>query len=148
MRKGKWKSILILLMIMVFLAGLATMLYPYIYGAIVDHEITMNAEAFLSWVDIIPATTGPDEPPLIEVTEPAEETKPDETQPREYQQLWEDMVAYNNTIYAQGQSGLSCEYGYQKPSFFLREYGLEDETFGVISIPAMDLEMPICATRS
>lgn len=46
-------------------------------------------------------------------------------------------------IYAQGQSGLSCEYDYQKPSFLLRSYGLEDETFGVISIPAMELEMPI-----
>ena len=142
MRRSKWKAILILLMIMVFLAGLGTLLYPYIYGAIVDHEITMNAEAFLSWVDIIPAITDPDEPPLIEVTEP-EETEPVESEPRQYPELWEDMVAYNNTIYAQGQSGLSCEYDYQKPSFFLREYGLEDETFGVISIPAMDLEMPI-----
>lgn len=143
MRKGKWKSILILLMIMVFLAGLATLLYPYLYGAIVDHEITMNAEAFLSWVDIIPATTDPDELPLIDVTEPVEETEPVETEPRQYPELWEDMVAYNNTIYVQGQSDLSCEYDYQKPSFKLTEYGLDDEVFGVITIPAMDLEMPI-----
>ena len=143
MRRSKWKALLISLMIMLFLAGLATLLYPYIYGAIVDHEITMNAEAFLSWVDIIPETTNPDKPPLIDVTEPIEETEPVETEPRLYPELWEDMVAYNNIIYAQGQSGLSCEYDYQKPSFFLREYGLEDETFGVISIPAMDLEMPI-----
>lgn len=143
MRRSKWKALLISLMIMLFLAGLATLLYPYIYGAIVDHEITMNAEAFLSWVDIIPATTGPDESPLIDVTEPVEETEPVETERRQYPQLWEDMVAYNNTIYAQGQSGLSCEYDYQKPSFILADYGLDDEVFGVITIPAMDLEMPI-----
>ena len=142
MRKGKWKSILILLMIMVFLAGLVTLLYPFIYGAIVDHEITLEAEKFLSWVQIIPAASEPDDSPLIEPTQPIE-TEPEETEPRKYPELWEDMVAYNNTIYVQGQSGLSCEYDYQKPSFFLREYGLADETFGVISIPAMDLEMPI-----
>ena len=142
MRKGKWKSILILLMIMVFLAGLATLLYPFIYGAIVDHEITLEAEKFLSWVQIIPAASEPDDSPLIEPTQPIE-TEPEETELRKYPELWEDMVAYNAAIYAQGQSGLSCEYDYQKPSFFLREYGLADETFGVISIPAMDLEMPI-----
>ena len=32
---------------------------------------------------------------------------------------------------------------YQQPSFTLGEYGLEEEVFGVISIPALDLEMPL-----
>lgn len=143
MRRSKWKALLISLMIMLFLAGLATLLYPYIYGAIVDHEITLEAEEFLSWVDIIPANTEPDDLPLIEVTEPAEETQPPESEERLYPELWADMVAYNEAIYAQGQSGLSCEYDYQKPSFILADYGLDDEVFGVITIPAMDLEMPI-----
>ena len=53
------------------------------------------------------------------------------------------MVRYNEAIYTQGQAGLSCEYDYQKPSFRLSDYGLGDEVFGVISIPAMELEMPI-----
>ena len=53
------------------------------------------------------------------------------------------MVHYNETIYTQGQAGLSCQYDYQKPSFRLSDYGLGDEVFGVISIPAMELEMPI-----
>lgn len=53
------------------------------------------------------------------------------------------MVRYNETIYAQGQTGLSCAYDYQKPSFRLTDYGLSDEVFGVISIPVMELEMPI-----
>ena len=128
---------------MVFLAGLAVLLYPYINGAIVDREITMNAESFLSWVDMIPATTDPGDQPLIDDTEPVAEKEPMETAPRQYPELWEDMIAYNEAIYAQGQSGLSCEYDYQKPSFILADYGLNDEVFGVITIPAMDLEMPI-----
>ncbi len=72
---------------------------------------------------------------IVDATQPAEE--------RLYPDLWADMTAYNETIYAQGQSGLSCQYDYQKPSFILKDYGLEDEVFGTISIPAMDLNMPI-----
>ena len=53
------------------------------------------------------------------------------------------MVRYNQSIAAQGQSGLSCAYDYQKASFRLADYGLPDEIFGVLSIPAIDLEMPI-----
>lgn len=132
MRRSKWKALLISLMIILFIVGLAILLYPHIYGAIVDHEITLEAEEFLSWVDVTPATT-----------ELAEETQPSEPEKRMYRELWDDMVAYNEAIYAQGQSGLSCEYDYQKPSFILADYGLDDEVFGVITIPAMDLEMPI-----
>ena len=57
--------------------------------------------------------------------------------------LYAFMVRYNETIYTQGQTGLSCEYDYQKPSFRLSDYGIGDEVFGVISIPVMELEMPI-----
>ena len=53
-KRSPWKSILIALMIMLFLSGLALMMYPYIHGAIVDREIALNAEEFLSWVEILP----------------------------------------------------------------------------------------------
>ena len=142
-KRSPWKSILIALMIMLFLSGLALMMYPYIHGAIVDREIALNAEEFLSWVEILPFIK-PTDPDGTMETVPQEDIVPEETESeRLYPDLWEDMVAYNESIYAQGQSGLSCEYDYQKPSFLLRSYGLEDETFGVISIPAMELEMPI-----
>ena len=45
--------------------------------------------------------------------------------------------------YREGQQHLSCEYAYEKPSFNLKDYGLEDEIFGVIFIPELELEMPI-----
>lgn len=143
MSGGKWKSVLIALMILLFLAGIAVLLYPHIYGAIVDHEITLNAEEFLSWVKILPYVPDTDREEIPDATAPIEPTEPEETEPMLYPDLWADMVSYNETIYAQGQSGLSCEYDYQKPSFKLTDYGLEDEIFGVITIPAMELEMPI-----
>ena len=128
------RKIIIAIMVLVFLAGLGFFLYPYAQGALIDREIQENAEDFHSRVEVQP-TTGNASTVIIDTTEPTEEQL--------YPDLWADMTAYNETIYAEGQSGLSCAYDYQKPSFTLKDYGLEDEVFGVISIPAMDLNMPI-----
>ena len=133
MRNGKLRGLLITVMLLVFLAGLASILYPYIWGAAVDSSIASTAKDFLDREEPeLPATTAT---VIIDSIEP-EKVKP-------YPELWEDMVRYNQSIAAQGQSGLSCAYDYQKASFRLADYGLPDEIFGVLSIPAIDLEMPI-----
>ena len=128
------RKIIIGIMVLVFLAGLCFFLYPYAQGALIDREIQENAEDFHSRMEVQP-TIGNTSTVIIDTTEPTEEQL--------YPDLWADMTAYNETIYTEGQSGLSCAYDYQKPSFALKDYGLEDEVFGVISIPAMDLNMPI-----
>ena len=134
MRNSKLRSFLIALMLLVFASGLTFLLYPYLWGAMVDREISLNAQGFLNR----DATTPTIPEVIVTVDSP---TEPEET--RDYPELWADMVRYNETIYTQGQTGLSCAYDYQKPSFHLKDYGLADEVFGVISIPAMELEMPI-----
>lgn len=53
------------------------------------------------------------------------------------------MAVYNQQIYADGQSTLSETGAYQAKLFSLTDYGLPDETFGVVSIPKLDLEMPL-----
>lgn len=115
----------------IFLSGLYLLLYPSLWGAMVDQDIRDNAHLFLSREKSMPT-----EPvPIFMPTEP-EETRP-------YSSLWEDMTAYNADIFTHGQAGLTCAYDYQVPSFWLRDYGLDSEVFGVISIPKLDLEMPI-----
>lgn len=131
MRNGKLQGLLITVMLLVFLAGLASILYPYIWGAAVDSSIASTAKDFLER----------EEPELPATTVIIDSIKPEKVKP--YPELWEDMVRYNQNIAAQGQSGLSCAYDYQKASFQLADYGLPDEIFGVLSIPSIDLEMPI-----
>ena len=134
MRNGKLRAFLIALMLLVFASGLTFLLYPYLWGAMVDREISLNAQGFLN--------RDKTEPTISEVIVTIDSpTEPEET--KAYPELWADMVRYNETIYAQGQTVLSCAYDYQKPSFRLTDYGLSDEVFGVISIPVMELEMPI-----
>ncbi len=139
-----WRKIVILLMLMVLIAGLGILLYPHLNGWITDYYIRLEAEKFLSYVDTIPtpppATTEQTEPV---VTEPAQ-TEPEPTQvPALYPELWQAMQSYNESIWEQRQVGLCDPWAYTQPSFTLGEYGLEDEVFGVIAIPKLDLEMPI-----
>ena len=47
MRNGKLRGLLITVMLLVFLAGLASILYPYIWGAAVDSSIASTAKDFL-----------------------------------------------------------------------------------------------------
>ena len=48
MRNGKLRAFLIALMLLVFASGLTFLLYPYLWGAMVDREISLNAQGFLN----------------------------------------------------------------------------------------------------
>ena len=133
MRKLESRGAVITLMLLVFLAGLASVLYPYVWGAAVDISIANTAKNFLARLE--------DEPDEDTLTVIVPSTEPEESMP--YQELWDSMTAYNQQIYTDGQSTLSEAGAYQATLFSLTDYGLPDETFGVISIPKLNLEMPL-----
>ena len=128
MRKG-----LRFLLYLILFAGIAIMAFPYVRGAIMDRRTARIAEDFLSRVIVDPYR---EEDVVITFTEPTEEE-------REYPELWDAMVAYNESIYAENQSGMVNLQSFEKQSFVLQNYGLEDEVFGVISVPVIELSMPI-----
>lgn len=133
MRKLELRGAAITLMLLVFLAGLASVLYPYVWGAAVDISIANTAKDFLSRFEDAPDRDIPTV--IIPSTEPEES--------RSYPELWDAMAAYNQQIYTDGQSTLSETGAYQAKLFSLTDYGLPDDTFGVISIPTLNLEMPL-----
>lgn len=133
----RWRNVLILLMLMLFIAGLGILLYPIIQGAMVDRQISMNAQAFLEDKD---AQT---QSHAIIVPDSTEGTEPEVALPNKYPELYLAMQDYNTQIWEEKQSGLCDPWSYEQPSFDLTEYGISDEVFGVISIPALQLEMPI-----
>lgn len=124
------RIIFIIGMLLAFLAGALFFAYPYIDGARVDREIRQEAQFFLETA--VPPTEAP-----------ADFSAPEETPPREPAGLWEAMQSYNQSIWEEEQSALSDPWAYQQASFRLADYNLEDEVFGVISIPKLSLEMPI-----
>ena len=132
-----WRKIVILIMLLVFAAGLGIMLYPSLQGAITDHRIIQEAHEFLEMLETIPTKSEAEE------TEPTEPTDPIETEPVLYLELLNAMQSYNQQIWEEKQAGLCDPWSYEQPSFTLGDYGLEDEVFGVITIPRLQLEMPI-----
>lgn len=131
------RKYLLFFMSLIFLLGLGVCLYPVINGGLVDLRIEKDAEEFLSLVEIEPFSPDSFESFVIP------EGIPEPTAPDFYTDLWEDMYAYNQQIHSEMQKGLNGHAAYEQSAFKLSDYGLESEVFGVITIPAMELEMPI-----
>ena len=123
--------VIIVLPLVVFLIGVSVLIYPYINRAVTNIEMSERVNAFASQADSVY------DKPDITYTDNA--ISSDNT----YTQLWNDMQAYNALIFEQRQSELQSKSDYEVPSFVLADYGLESEVFAILSIPAMDLEMPI-----
>lgn len=124
------RGMIVCMMILLFACGFSIFAYPYIHNYMVERDMQRQIHHFLEQVGTQPTEDNP------ELTDSPE-------LPREYQALWNAMVSYNDAIWEEKQAGLCDPWAYQQPSFTLGEYGLEEEVFGVISIPALDLEMPL-----
>lgn len=135
---GFGRAFAVTFLVLLFLAGLAVFFYPTVNGLVTDYILRRNAEGFLSFV----LTENTEKSPQLPVP-PPEATEPATDAPVKYPQLWAQMRAYNEAICASGQSGLSDASAYEQPSFVLADYGLDSEVFAVLSIPAIDLEMPV-----
>ena len=103
MSRNKWSSFSIMMLLMLFLAGLFLVLYPSIQGAVVDRKMVWEANSFLARLEEDPDK---DIPTVI-----VPSTEPEES--RQYPELWETMTAYNQRIYTDGQSSLSEAGTYQ-----------------------------------
>ena len=114
----KGKLIVLVLLLAVFLGGLGAFLYPIVNGLLLDRQQSRTARLFLS---------------REQAVEPPEPTDP----------LRIAMEAYNLRIFEEGQAGFNSVDAYETPSFLLSDYGLEEEVFGVISIPSLNVGMPI-----
>lgn len=134
-----WRKIVILLMLMVFIEGLSFLLYPYLQGAITDQRIMQEAHKFLEMVETRPMKQ--EESILKETESPVSDSE--ETEAVAYPELLTAMQSYNQQLWEEKQAGLCDPWAYEQPSFKLGDYGLVDEVFGVISIPRLELEMPI-----
>ena len=130
------KNVLIALFLMVFLGGLVYALYPIMTGMALMHESRKVAEDF---IHTLPANLPPSAT-LSDESNGGSDEQPAETP---YPELLAAMRAYNERIYTEGQSGLVDAWAYTQPSFDLTEYGIENDVIGVLSIPSINLEMPI-----
>ena len=134
MKRIKWKLLLLVLLICLAFASAAVAVKPVIDGMEKSIKVKQAVEEYRETV--------------AEIREEAESGETDEEteEPQEvipYAQLYDDIQTYNRELYLFKQNKLDCKSAYEQSQFVLTDYGLPDETFGIIMIPKMDLEMPL-----
>ena len=119
------KLILLVLLICLAFASAAFAVKPMIDGAEKSVEVKQAVEEYHETVE--------------EIRKESEEKH--EVIP--YADLYEAMQTYNRQLYLFKQKKLDSKSAYEQSQFTLTDYGLPDEKFGIITIPKMDLEMPL-----
>lgn len=131
--KGKIRGALILIL---YLAGVGVFAIPDLYhlaNNLANRQVYREFEENARKASEEKGGTGaPDENPSDAGTD--EEI---------FTQLYEQMTAYNENIFANHQADLSDPWSYEQSSFDLTEYGIEDNVAAVIEIPRMDVELPV-----
>ena len=132
---GKLRKSILIAMFIAFVVGAILFIYPFFRGFFLDWRMKDSAGSFLEQMEA-PDTSfsTPENPGIHEESLPTEETIPNEA-------LWNAVHDYNQQIWEERQSELTDPWAYQQPSFTLEDFGMEDEIFGVISIPEIELEM-------
>ena len=121
------KTILLVLLICAAVVSAAYAMTPLVFRARMTKRCEEDAEQFYTFVSELQES---------EIVKPEQEARP-------YPELYAAMREYNDTICRNGQNALVSRASYQMQIFDLTQYSLPDQTFGVIRIPKMDLEMPL-----
>lgn len=129
----KRHTVLLLLCIVLLLSGLGLLLYPSVNAWLEAGRIHQSVEGFRDAVETAQQPTLPD----TSVTKPTEEPA------IPYPELLQAMQECNKSIFVNDQTDLCDPWAYQAPVFDLAEYGIADGVVGILSIPKMDLELPI-----
>ena len=122
--------------IIILLTGIIIALYPKIHGYKLNTESSRAVNQF--YEEIYDAEFAP-----AESDGEQEEAELPEVTPMPYASLYADMEAYNEQLYLRGQDKLASSWAYQEAIFELSEYGLSDEVFGTVSVPSLDILLPL-----
>ena len=125
MRYTKGQLFLIVLLLCIGAAGFSLAIKPTVFRMEKGYEIRKEVRHYKVTMET-----------LQKVSEERQEPIP-------YEQLFKDIRHYNMSLFTHKQSGLNSKSAYEQSQFTLTDYGLPDETFGIITIPKMDLEMPL-----
>ena len=124
-RKFYWELFWMVVLITAALASAALAINPLVYRAEKTREIRQGVKQFTQKVEEVQ-----------EISNQTEESMP-------YEELYRSIQTYNEWLVKIDQGNLTNSVSMAIVPFTMTDYGLPDEVFGVLRIPAMDLEMPI-----
>ena len=113
-----------ILFLSLFIVGLVIFCYPFVNGFVSEVQMEQSIETFNLQRQESEESDAMIEKSSIEL-------------------LREEMEAYNEQIYQNKQAELVDPFSYEQSSFDLRKYGFADNLIGYVTIPKMEIELPI-----
>lgn len=124
-KKKKGYRLLIFIAVLLFLAGLIVMLFPVFTNWLYGKEVEQQKQAFVQQI------------------EKAEKVSASDTSVLPFDELYQELKRRNEELFLTRQTDLKDPFSYQQPTIDLSEYGLGGNIIGFISIPKMEVELPI-----
>lgn len=125
------RKIIRIFSVFLFFCGLILFLYPSFTNWYAGYESNKVMQTFKK--------------DLVELQKLADKnaSNDDSSKTNSLEKLYQDMVLYNEKIYAEGQKDLKDPFSYEMPSFELKDYGFKNNVIGIITIPKMEVELPL-----
>ncbi|MDR1713059.1 MAG: class C sortase [Coriobacteriales bacterium] len=120
------KAISVAVALILLLSGLGILLYPQLLDWRYRSQVAVQKSSFLTAVALSSSSASNQG-----------------CAGSDYEQLYQYLLSENRRLAETGQSDLCDALSYQQPSVDLRDYGLEDDCIGFISLPSIDVELPI-----
>ncbi len=114
-----------LLTAILIVAGIGVIAYPYTLQHKYTQQATQDYKSFVKKISQAPIVHAGQE------------------QKQEQDELYLQMLQYNNRLYENGQSELTDPWAYEQASFNLTEYGFDENVIGFIEIPKIEVVLPI-----
>ena len=127
------RRIALFFLLLIFLAGCLISLFPVINELLYREKMKTTVSEFQSNTEQLP--------PVVIL--PSGDVEATEYTPAIHQELWKDIQQYNRRLFQTRQEGIKGLESLEEACFKLSDYGISSEVFGVLSIPALDLEMPV-----
>lgn len=123
----------------VFLAGAAIFCFPLVKNWYYDYHTSHVLDSYKDEIKELARQTTEKIPEPSTSVSASQVSEPEDIFP----DLYEEMAAYNQNIYENKQKDLTDPFSYESASFDLTAYGLSDNIIGYLSIPAMNVELPV-----
>ena len=104
--------------ILCIVVGIVLFCFPYISNYIYEQEVTKNKNEFVNKIS-------------------------DKANTDILEKLYKELKRRNEELFESKQANLVDPFSYEQPPIDLTEYGIENNIIGYISIPKMNVELPI-----
>ena len=153
------RKVLTIISIVIFVAGVAVLLYPSASKEVNTIKSERIVEDFKKDLEVLNETeahednktdsnndnnNSSDNTNQETIINYSTDENSDELDPQLIAQLYNDLQKYNEDLYNNGQqTEFASSFIFEDPTFDLSEYGITDGMIGYISIPEIDLNLPI-----